>query len=79
MKKIKYKGCDISYTVYNDYDNRGKYFARAVVTIHATDVIDIPLDLDKSCSSSQLAETEMTQKAKELIDDQIKTGKLKPI
>jgi predicted HTH transcriptional regulator len=80
-KQIKYKGCDISYTIYPDYDNRGKYVAYAWITIHAKDTTfeHQVFPKEESYASSQLAEIEIIKESKKQIDDKIDSGETKPI
>lgn len=80
-KRIEYKGCDISYTVQPDYENMGRYIARATITIHAEDVLDIGSDLPEKSgyASFHLAEAAIIEKSKKIIDDMIKSGKIKSI
>jgi len=76
-KRIEYKKCDISYTIYKD--QYGGFSAGGCITIHAEDVLDTLFELEKSYTLAQLAENECIKKAKEWIDAQIHSGRLRPI
>lgn len=79
-KQIKYKGYYISYTIYPDYDNKGRYVANARIIIHTKDgVIDQPVQTkEKSYVSLQLAENEIIKESKKWIDDLVASGAAKP-
>lgn len=76
-RRIKYKECDISYTIYRD--KYGEFTARWCITIHAEDVIDSQFELEKSYTSIQLAENEVIKRSKNWIDSQISSGRFKPV
>lgn len=73
-KKIKYKGCDISYYFYPDHENVGKYVARATISIHtkntATDDYQV-YPKQESFDSIQRAEIEIIKESKKQIDEKI--------
>lgn len=70
-----YKKCDISWSVYGEKDSYG---SNAWITIHAQDTIQhqIPGDVQKTIEA---AERYILNKAKKWIDDQIKSGVIRPI
>lgn len=70
-----YKKCDISWSVYGE---NGSYGSNAWITIHTHDIImpQIPGDVQKTIEE---AEMYILHKAKKWIDDQIKSGAIRPI
>lgn len=76
--RIKYKGCDISYTVYGHsfYKGKDKYFANVCITIHKDRPNDHLFTSD-FYDSSQQVETQIITKSKEWIDK--KTSLLIPV
>lgn len=65
--KIKYKGCEISYSVYGD---NGQYSAIAYVTIHfENSVVDQQINSTKIHSTPEEAEEAIIAGAKEWIDN----------
>ncbi|HHX7303682.1 TPA: hypothetical protein ACVHUD_002688 [Legionella anisa] len=70
-----YKNCDIGWSVYGE---NGSYGSNAWITIHAKESIDQQIlgDVHKTIEE---AEEYIINKAKKWIDDQLKSGALRPI
>lgn len=74
--KIKYKKCDIIYSVYGE---NAQYGSSGSLIVHAEKVMVHELPSDQIYNSSAEAEKQVIKKAKSILDHLIDIGKYKPI